>query len=243
VSDIQECVDNYARLFVFDVENMRNQSMKDVREHWQGSRFFLGKNKVMQVGLGHDPNDEYRANLYKASKEVTGSRGLFFTSAATADVEKFFNEFSESSFARSGFVATHDFALKAGILKDQPFSIETHLRKLGLPVRLINGEVELLVDTTICQEGDTLTPEQASLLQLFGVIMAEFQLSLVGMWHDSVYTDLMPGGGGGGKKGKAAAADDSDDDDDDEMVAEKVTKASKSALKAVKKASHKNRAK
>jgi mRNA turnover protein 4 len=62
------------------------------------------------------------------------------------------------------------------------FSQEVTLRKLGLPVKLTNGEVELLADTDICSEGDTLTPEQCTLLQLFEQEMATFKMNIVCMW-------------------------------------------------------------
>ena len=37
-SQIQECVDNYAYIYVFSVENMRNSKLKEVRNEWKHSR-------------------------------------------------------------------------------------------------------------------------------------------------------------------------------------------------------------
>jgi hypothetical protein len=38
IFQVQECVDKYARIFVFSVENMRNTKLKDVRNEWKHSR-------------------------------------------------------------------------------------------------------------------------------------------------------------------------------------------------------------
>lgn len=51
-----------------------------------------------------------------------------------------------------------------GPYKQFSHSIEPHLRQLGLPTALEKGIVTLTKDHTICKEGDTLTPQQASIL-------------------------------------------------------------------------------
>lgn len=38
VSKIREACQTYSNVFVFDVENMKNSVMKDVREEWKGSK-------------------------------------------------------------------------------------------------------------------------------------------------------------------------------------------------------------
>ncbi|CAI9605537.1 unnamed protein product [Staurois parvus] len=60
--------------------------------------------------------------------------------------------------------------------------MEPQLRQLGLPTTLKKGVVTLLSDHEVCKEGDTLTPEQARILKLFGYQMAEFKVTLKSMW-------------------------------------------------------------
>ena len=43
-------------------------------------------------------------------------------------------------------------------------SIEPYLRSLGLPTSLERSKVTLLEEYTICEMGNTLTPEQAKLM-------------------------------------------------------------------------------
>ena len=65
VEDIRECLSTYSSVYVFEVENMRNVKFKELREEWGGSRFFMGKNRVMQMALGRDPHDEHKAGISK----------------------------------------------------------------------------------------------------------------------------------------------------------------------------------
>ena len=60
VDKIRSNVDNYPRLFVFSIDNMRNLHFKHVRETWKAhSTFVMGKNRIMSLALGRDEAEEY----------------------------------------------------------------------------------------------------------------------------------------------------------------------------------------
>ena len=84
VEKVRGAVDNYARIFVFQVgnfsqqikllmyqniktihqvENMRNNKLKTVREKWSHSKFFIGKNRVLSKALGGTQEEEYAEGL------------------------------------------------------------------------------------------------------------------------------------------------------------------------------------
>jgi len=71
VEDIRECLLNYSSVYAFEVESMRNVKLKQLREEWGGSRFFLGKNRVMQRALGRDQHDEPRQGSSKLTPVST----------------------------------------------------------------------------------------------------------------------------------------------------------------------------
>ncbi|XP_067873382.1 mRNA turnover protein 4 homolog [Heterodontus francisci] len=183
IEELRKCVDTYKNLFVFSIENMRNNKLKDMRSAWKHSRFFFGKNKVMVVALGKEPADEYKDGLHKVSKQLQGEVGLLFTNRTKVEVIEWFNQYTESDFARAGNKATMAVTLDAGPLPQFTHSIEPQLRKLGLPTTLKKGVVTLLSDYDVCKEGASLTPEQARLLKLLGVEMAAFKVTINCMWN------------------------------------------------------------
>ncbi|KAM9298872.1 mRNA turnover protein 4 homolog [Gastrophryne carolinensis] len=182
IEELRKCVDTYKYLFVLSVENMRNNKLKDVRNAWKHSRLFFGKNKVMVVALGKGPSDEYKDNLHKLCKCLIGEVGLLFTNRTQEEVKQWFEEFKETDFARAGNKAPYGVQLDAGPLEQFTHSMEPQLRQLGLPTALKKGVVTLLSDYEVCKDGDTLTPEQARILKLFGYQMAEFKVSIKAMW-------------------------------------------------------------
>jgi len=127
-------------------------------------RFFFGKNKVMKLGLGKGPEDEYHKNLHKLSKYLLGQCGLLFTNRSKEEVLGFFSNFSEPDYSRSGDKAAEDVILPAGPLPDFSHAIEPHLRSLGMPTSLNKGVVTLIKDYVVCKQGQVLKPAQASIL-------------------------------------------------------------------------------
>jgi len=185
VTRIREAVETYPNIYIFEVEHMKNSVMKQVREDWTGSKFFLGKNKVMQLALGRTPEEEQKSGLAKLSQLVSGSRGLLFTSKPESEVLSYFQSFRSPHYARSGTTCPRAYKLAAGTLPATkcPHPMEPMLRKLGLPTRLIQGKVELLNDVEVTRKGDALTPEQCKILQIFGVRVANFRIQILHQWN------------------------------------------------------------
>ncbi|CAL1608197.1 unnamed protein product [Knipowitschia caucasica] len=185
IEELRKCTDTYTNLFIFSVENMRNNKLKDVRTAWKHSRFFFGKNKVMMVALGKRNTDEYKDNLHKVTKHLRGEVGVLFTNKTKEEVQEYFSLFKDVDFARAGNVAQMAVTLDEGPLEQFTHSMEPQLRQLGLPTALKKGVVTLLKDHEVCKEGDVLTPEQARILKLLGVEMAEFKVQIKCMWNSA----------------------------------------------------------
>uniref|UniRef100_A0A336MVX9 Ribosome assembly factor mrt4 n=2 Tax=Culicoides sonorensis TaxID=179676 RepID=A0A336MVX9_CULSO len=186
IEDIQSCCNKYDNIFLFSVENMRNSKLKEVRTEWKDSRFFFGKNRVMQVGLKNFVSTEDASTiktLNELTDRLTGQCGLLFTNRNRMEVLEWFDNYSEVDFARSGFIATETVVLPQGPLPEFSHAMEPHLRTaLGMPTKLEKGIVTLYKEMLVCKEGQILTPEQAKILKLIGKAMAEFRLNIECCW-------------------------------------------------------------
>ena len=172
IEDIQSCAEQYPNVFLFSVDNMRNSTLKYIRNEWKDSRFFFGKIAIMKLGLKQAEIDE------ELCEKMEGQRGLLFTSHDRDTVVDWFKEYSAEEFARSGFKASETVKLPEGPLPDFSHAIEPHLRKLGMPTKLDRGVVTLYSDYTVCEKGQTLTPEQAKILKLLQRPLATFKVNI-----------------------------------------------------------------
>jgi len=187
IDKIRASVDDYSNLLVFAVQNMRNTHLQAVREAWKSEDrkgvFFMGKNRVMAVGLGRDEAEEYNDHLHRVSMLLRGSnRGLMFTNEDPLKVEEFFASHAEPDYARTNGIATEDVVLPEGPLPQFGHAMEPQLRGMGLPTSLKRGVITLLSEHTVCRKGDKLTSEQARILKLLDHKQAEFKVDLIALW-------------------------------------------------------------
>lgn len=176
INNIRDCTDKYNLILSFRIQGMRNVFLKEIRQKMNTSRFFLGRNKLMQLALGRDEETEVKTGLATLADHLTGACGLCFTNLPREEVLAFFREYREDDFARSGFEATEDIEIPAGPLPPQfEFSMEQYLRnQLLMPTEIRGGKVCLVHEYTVCKKGKKLTPEQARVLKLLGKKMSSF---------------------------------------------------------------------
>ncbi|KAK2704540.1 mRNA turnover protein 4 homolog [Artemia franciscana] len=182
VDNIRSSVESYKNIFIFSLRNTRNSQLKQLRNKWKDSRFFLGKNRVMALALGRHSEDEVQENLHKVSKLLKGQCGLLFTNRSKEEVSKFFEDYVESDYARSGTVAPITVQLSEGPLEQFPFNLEPQLRQLGLPTSLKRGVIHLIKDFVVCKKGKVINCEQARILKHLGQKLAEFRVVLEARW-------------------------------------------------------------
>jgi len=218
VDKIRQCVDEYPRLFVFSIDNMRNIHFKHVRESWKSdSTFVMGKNRVMSLALGRDEAEEYATKLHQVSRLLRNQRGLLFTSKPEDEVLDFFGDHSEADFLRTGGIAEETVTLPPGPLEQFSHAIEPQLRQLGMPTELKKGVVTLMREYNICNAGDRLSSEQARILKLFGFQQAKFKLNMIASWSKDDETFKMLREDIANEENSNAENNDVMEDDDEEI--------------------------
>ncbi|KAK1637240.1 ribosomal protein L10 [Colletotrichum phormii] len=203
-SNIRESVPQYQHCFVFGVNNMRNNYLKEVRHELKDCRLFFGKTKLMAKALGQDPSSAVADGIERLTPFLAGTVGLIFTNRDPASILEYFDGVSPVDFARAGTVATREFVIPSGVVyatggevpaeHDVPMehSIEPELRRLGMPTRMVKGRICLGGDDsgegegyTVCKEGDVLDSRQTRLLKLFGICLSEFKVKVLAYWSSA----------------------------------------------------------
>mmetsp|Transcript_4993 Transcript_4993/g.12543 ORF Transcript_4993/g.12543 Transcript_4993/m.12543 type:complete len:248 (+) Transcript_4993:137-880(+) len=214
IENVRDAVDKYPSIYVFRYKDMKNNTFKGLRDKLRDtSRFFLGSNKVLQVALGREPEDEVRKDVCKLTKLIKGHVGLLFTELSIDEVRKELEGVREPEFAKAGHKATETVDFPAGPVAGPhggklEHTIEPTLRKNGMPTKLNKGVIELITDFTLCEKGDALSPAQAALLRTFGIKMSAFEMRLLCKWHDDAFEAF---------EDDLAAEEESDEEDLEEL--------------------------
>lgn len=191
ITILQECADKWKYCYVFQVANMRNTYLKDIRVRWKDTgRMFFGRNTVVAKALGATEAEEHKPGLSQLHKHLSGTVGVFFTDHDPAETEAWFAHYTQADYARAGNRATRSIELPAGPImnreSDPPeqfqHTMEPQLRRLGLATRLERGVPTLAAPHVVCKQGDVLTAEQAQILKLIGERLATFRVRLLCRW-------------------------------------------------------------
>ena len=89
VESVQQALTNYKRCFVVSFENMRTGPFKKLQGQMRDSKFFIGKNKVVQVALGRSPEEEPADNAHLLSKYMRGQVCVLFTNKTEKEIQAF----------------------------------------------------------------------------------------------------------------------------------------------------------
>ncbi|KAJ4144756.1 hypothetical protein LMH87_003627 [Akanthomyces muscarius] len=198
--NIRDAVPEYQHCFVFSVDNMRNNYLKDVRRELSDSRLFFGKTKLMAKALGQTPEEAAAPGIEAVSRLLTGNVGLVFTNRAAESILTYFDGLALVDFARAGVTAPRAFSIPTGVVyatagevpaeHDIPLehTLEPELRRLNVPTRMVKGKVVLGDEEgtgeayVVCKEGDVLDSRQTRLLKMFDVCLSEFKVKVLAYW-------------------------------------------------------------
>lgn len=152
VEKVRSYVDSFRSVCVISYENMTTNPFKEFKEQLKDCRFCLGKNKVMAVALGRTEEESYKPNIWMLAQQLKGQCCLFFTNEPLNEIKALFNQFEVEEFAQAGSISDRTLVLEKGFdsLKKFPHPMETHLRSLGLNIRLVNSQIELLENSVLC---------------------------------------------------------------------------------------------
>ena len=179
VKNIHKYLKQYKYCYVFTYKNMTNIAMNSLKEYFKDSIFMIGKNHVMQVGLGKTVEEEAKEGSSNLNKFLKGNCGLFFTDKEPEDIINYFKEYSSPYFGNVGSISNQTLILKRGFdphLNDFPSSMESQCRQLGMNIKIDEGKFCLLDDYIVCQEGKELTPDQSKMCKHLNIYLDEFKI-------------------------------------------------------------------
>ena len=179
VKNIHKYLKQYKYCYVFTYKNMTNIAMNSLKEYFKDSIFMIGKNHVMQVGLGKTVEEEAKEGSSNLNKFLKGNCGLFFTDKDPDDIINYFKEYSSPYFGNVGSISNQTLILKRGFdphLNDFPSSMESQFRQLGMNIKIDDAKFCLLDDYIVCQEGKELTPDQSKMCKHLNIYLDEFKI-------------------------------------------------------------------
>lgn len=204
VEQVRACSQEYPHAYLIRLHNSRSAALQRLRARLaqeDGTRLFIGKNRVMSLALGKDAASAQVSGAHQLAARLSGDVGLMFSRMSPVDLQAHLRDLSGTEWARTGNIAPRTIEIERigefePLRRDDdmepiPATAEPQLRQAGLPCQLRGGHIILTQPSyVVCQEGDTLTADQCRLLKLLGFPLVEFSVDLVAHLHQGNLVDL-----------------------------------------------------
>ena len=184
IKSIHEYVQKYDYIYVVKLLNQRNSSLKDLRANLEPGRILIGKNKLLQVALKMETEDNTGKNAHEISTFLRGERGLIFTDASPDELKRVLLESSCMEIGRQGSVSDITCTAEPDTeLAMQLKGAELYMRKqyphLESTVRSDLGQNKII----LCEKGSQLDKYQYLLLKYLDIPTVRFEVKPIAYLH------------------------------------------------------------
>lgn len=176
IETLNSYLDNYQKLFLVTCDNVGSNQMQQIRGGLRGKGVVLmGKNtmmrKVLKTYLAENPGHPYEQIL----PLIKGNIGFVFTNDDLSEVQNSIRDNKVPAPARSGTIAPCNVVVPSGPTGMDPGSTG-FFQALNIPTKIAKGQVEIINELLLIQEGEKCLPGQVVLLGKLNILPFSYGL-------------------------------------------------------------------
>lgn len=119
-----------------------------------------------------------RPHIDKIIAQLRGNISLIFTNGDLTEIADILDSQVRGAPAKAGAIAPKDVIIKAGPTGLDPRQTG-FFGNLGIGTKIVKAQIEILTDNQVINEGDKITPGQASLLDKLKITPFEYKMVIV----------------------------------------------------------------
>jgi len=198
--EIQDACRKYNKALFVNTDNVTSKQISTMRKSFRAQKAVLicGKNTMMRKAItalltppeeGDEDYAEKKANfvdrphLEKVKGELRGNISIIFTNGELLDVADILDSQVREAPAKAGALAPKDVTIKAGPTGLDPRQTG-FFGQLGIGTKIVKAQIEILNDVKVINEGDKITPGQASLLDKLKIRPFEYKMNIKKLMMD-----------------------------------------------------------
>jgi len=159
----------YSKLFVVSVDNVGSKQLQVTRMALRGkAEILMGKNTMMRKVIREFMEENPDSPVAQLEECCRGNVGFVFCSANLGDVRKTVESNVRPAPAKVGGVAPSKVVVPKGPTGCDPGQT-AFFQTLQIATKITRGQIEMVNDTDLIQEGERVTASQAALLQKLSI--------------------------------------------------------------------------
>lgn len=186
---LKELVTTYSKCFVVQVDNVGSKQLQGTRKDLRGkAEVLMGKNTMMRKCLRDFVEENPGTPVEKLIEQCRGNVGFVFTNGDLGDVREILESNTRPAPARVGAVAPSKVIVPKGGTGCDPGQT-AFFQTLQIATKISKGQIEMVNDTELIQEGERVTASQAALLQKLSIMPFTYGVVLKSVYDNGSLFD------------------------------------------------------
>lgn len=186
---MKEMLSTYTKCFVVEVDNVGSNQLQKTRIGLRGKgEILMGKNTMMRKVLREFVEENPDAPQEALIEVLRGNVGFVFTNGDLGDVRNVLEENVRPAPARVGATAPSNVIVPKGPTGCDPGQT-AFFQTLQIATKITRGQIEIVNDIQLIDEGDKVTASQAALLQKLEISPFTYGLKLKSVYDNGSLFD------------------------------------------------------
>lgn len=186
---LKELVTNYSKCFVVEVDNVGSKQLQSTRKDLRGkAEVLMGKNTMMRKCLRDFVEENPGSPVEKLIDQCRGNVGFVFTNGDLGEVREILESNTRPAPARVGSIAPSKVVVPKGPTGCDPGQT-AFFQTLQIATKISRGQIEMVTDTNLIEEGDKVTASQAALLQKLSIMPFTYGVVLKSVYDNGSLFD------------------------------------------------------
>lgn len=186
---MKEMLSTYTKCFVVEVDNVGSNQLQKTRIGLRGKgEILMGKNTMMRKILKEFVEENPDAPQEALIDVLRGNVGFVFTNGDLGDIRNVLEENVRPAPARVGAIAPSNVIVPKGPTGCDPGQT-AFFQTLQIATKITRGQIEIVNDIQLIDEGDRVTASQAALLQKLEISPFTYGLKLKSVYDNGSLFD------------------------------------------------------
>lgn len=166
---LKELLGTYNKAFVVGIDNVGSNQLQTTRKELRGkAEILMGKNTMMRKIIAEYVEENPGSPVEKLSEVCRGNVGFVFTNEDMGDIRQLLEANTRPAPAKVGSIAPSKVVVPKGGTGCDPGQT-AFFQTLQISTKISRGQIEMVNDTDLIQQGEKVTASQAALLQKLGI--------------------------------------------------------------------------
>mmetsp|Transcript_45697 Transcript_45697/g.110717 ORF Transcript_45697/g.110717 Transcript_45697/m.110717 type:complete len:322 (+) Transcript_45697:171-1136(+) len=186
---LKELVTNYSKCFVVEVDNVGSKQLQSTRKDLRGkAEVLMGKNTMMRKCLRDFVEENPGSPVEKLIETCRGNVGFVFTNGDLGEVREILESNTRPAPAKVGSLAPAQVVVPKGPTGCDPGQT-AFFQTLQIATKISRGQIEMVNDPELIQEGDKVTAPKAALLQKLSIMPFTYGVLLKSVYDNGSLFD------------------------------------------------------